>query len=297
MRAVDCSNYTGALRAEVLAAWKAAGVGLVIAQAIEPPPAYPKGVTRQQIAACAAAGLATDAYVWCWTYSDVEADIAAKLGLLEGLPIRRVWVDAEDTAAATPAAHIQAVERALAVVDAWGAERGLPKAGVYTAWWWWRDHLRCPSAGRHAVAPWWDRALWDAEYDGVADNAVGWHPFGGWSERRVKQYAGTSTLAGQGGIDLNVLSAAEADEVLAWMQRERESEPGGSRSEGPERAASQRETPGDWPWPTWYEAAVNYRGVADELGRQLAAAGAETPGTLRALAEIHRLSAPVGPAD
>jgi hypothetical protein len=30
-----------------------------------------------------------------------------------------------------------------------------------------------------------------------------------------------------------------------------------------------RETPDDWPWPTWYEAAINYKAIADHLAEQL----------------------------
>lgn len=33
-----------------------------------------------------------------------------------------------------------------------------------------------------------------------------------------------------------------------------------------------RETPPDWPWPTWYEAAVNYQAIAQTLGQKIAAA-------------------------
>jgi hypothetical protein len=32
-----------------------------------------------------------------------------------------------------------------------------------------------------------------------------------------------------------------------------------------------RETPDDWTWPTWREAAINFKAIADELGQQLAA--------------------------
>lgn len=35
-----------------------------------------------------------------------------------------------------------------------------------------------------------------------------------------------------------------------------------------------RETPGDWQWSTWREAAINYKAIADELGQQIAAAKA-----------------------
>lgn len=32
---------------------------------------------------------------------------------------------------------------------------------------------------------------------------------------------------------------------------------------------TQRETPEDWEWPTWREAAINYEAIARELGRQI----------------------------
>ena len=33
---------------------------------------------------------------------------------------------------------------------------------------------------------------------------------------------------------------------------------------------SERETPEDWTWPTWREASINYKAIADDLGQQLA---------------------------
>jgi hypothetical protein len=58
-----------------------------------------------------------------------------------------------------------------------------------------------------------DRHLWDADYDGIPEAEASWSPYGGWTERRIKQFAGTSTLAGQGGVDLNVLSLKEVAEM------------------------------------------------------------------------------------
>lgn len=47
-------------------------------------------------------------------------------------------------------------------------------------------------------------------------------------------------------------------------------------------SAPERETPDDWDWPTWYEAAVNLRSIANELGQRAEAAEAK----LRAIRDI-----------
>lgn len=209
MRAVDVSNYTSMLSQGVLDAWQNQhGVGLVIVQSLNPPLGYPPGVTRQQINACAQAGMPVDIYLWLWTNSDVSADMWNKLAVVDGLEhlIRKVWVDVEDAAPATVVARIEAARAAFAVADAWCQMHEKPPAGLYSARWYWPTYMG-------NTTEFGDRALWDADYDGDPDNEAGWQPYGGWSERRIKQYAGTSTLAGQGGVDLNVLSIAEEAEL------------------------------------------------------------------------------------
>ena len=52
MLAVDMSNFTDPLSSAAIAGFKAAGVGHVIVQAVDPPPNYPAGRTRAQIQAC-----------------------------------------------------------------------------------------------------------------------------------------------------------------------------------------------------------------------------------------------------
>jgi hypothetical protein len=247
MLAVDISNYTTPLTSAAVDGLKAAGISHVIVQAINPPPPYPSGQTRQQIQLCQAGGLTIDAYVWLWFDLDI-GDIQRKLQLLDGLSIRQLWLDVEDTASikydqATCEARVTA---ALAACDAFATTSG-QKTGVYSGRWFWADPRYLGNTTTYA-----DRELWDANYDQVPDAASDFRPYGGWQAARIKQYRGTSVLAGVANVDLNVLSVAEEQELTA--------------------ASAQRETPDDWPWPTWYEAAINYKGIADQLGAQLAAA-------------------------
>lgn len=201
MHGVDISNYTDPLSAGALASWQLLhDVGLVIVQAVDPPPGYPPGETREQLAACAAAGLATDAYLYLWTNSNVEADMRAKLALLSGLEqhIGRLWLDAEDTSAASPAARISAIRQAFAVLDGWSSAHGKPTPGLYTGRWWWMAYV-------NNTPEFANRALWTSQYDTIDDASV-FMPYGGWERCAVKQYSGTSQLAGINGVDLNVLA-------------------------------------------------------------------------------------------
>jgi hypothetical protein len=212
MLAVDVSNHQGALAASTLESWRVShDVGLLIVQAVAPAPPWPPTRTRQQIEAAALAGMATDAYLWVWTHSNVEADMRNKLALLDGLPVGRLWLDAEDTESASFAARRAAINRAFAVLDEWSASRGLPTPGLYTAWWYVGGYL---GFGRTEWTPWSSRDLWNAEYDGIADADV-FHPYCGWGAQAIKQYTASGRLPGYGGdLDVNALSAAEAARVL-----------------------------------------------------------------------------------
>src|SRR5437762_3178235 len=131
MLAVDMSNFTDPLTAAAIQGLKDAGVEHVIVQAIDPPPAYPAGRTREQVQACLDAGLSVDAYVWLWFDLDV-ADIQRKLALLDGLQIRQLWLDVEDTASINydQATCEAKVRDALAACDAYATTSGA-KTGVY----------------------------------------------------------------------------------------------------------------------------------------------------------------------
>jgi hypothetical protein len=247
--AVDISNYTSSLTSAALDGLKSEGVGHVIVQAVDPPAPFPPGQTREQIQACLDAGLTIDAYIWLWFDLD-PSDIQHKLQLLDGLKIRQLWLDVEDTAASKydQATTEQKVSAALALCDAYATSSG-EKTGVYSGRWFWVDRRYMGNCETFK-----DRELWDANYDDVADSALGFVPYGGWDHVAIKQYRGTSVLANVSGLDLNVLSVGEAGELS---------------TPSPVDPTPARETPDDWTWPTWQEAAVNYKGIADELGRQL----------------------------
>lgn len=209
MDAVDVSNYTDALTTARLTVWRDVhDVGLVIAQAVDPPPGYPPTQTRQQLQVCASAGMPVDAYVWLWFDLPLE-DIRRKLALLDGSNVRRLWLDVEDAAAGKydQAATEAKVTAALELCDAYATTSGLA-TGIYSGFWYWADADYLANTAAFAA-----RDLWDAHYDLVDDPAAGWLPYGGWTHNAIKQYRGTTSLADIGGVDLNVLSAEEADRV------------------------------------------------------------------------------------
>ncbi len=176
-------------------------IGRVIVQAVDPPRGFPPTQTRQQIETCATAGMPTDAYLYLWTRGDQRADMLSKLHLLDGLEqhVDRLWLDVEDTAAATILARLTSIRVALAVLDAWSTHHGKPRPGIYAARWHWTAYLgNTPLYG--------DRLLWAADYDDVDDPSV-FQPFGGWDKCQIKQYKGTSALAGVSGVDLDVMAS------------------------------------------------------------------------------------------
>lgn len=223
MHAVDISNYTDPLTPGALAAWQANDYGLVIVQAVAPPLGYPAGQTRTQVQACLNAGLTVDAYIWLWFDLDIE-DIHHKLALLDGQPIRRLWLDVEDQAASkydTPTCNAK-VQAALDLCGTYPVTGGKP-TGIYTGRWFWVN----PNFMANTTV-FSDRDLWDSDYNGI-ETTDGFVPYGGWQARAIKQYAGTSTLAGIGGVDLNVLSTQEAADLAqptvddaAWQARKDE---------------------------------------------------------------------------
>jgi hypothetical protein len=213
--AVDISNYTGPITSDQVDSWRSAGVGLVIVQAVDPPAAYPAGCTRQQLQMLNQAGMPAEAYVFFWFDSD-PTHVDHALSLLEGVQVRRVWLDLEDVAAKNydQSTTEAKVADALRRCDAWSQAHNLPPAGIYTGSWYWTsaDYMGNTQAFK-------DRDLWDAHYDYVADAVQGFQPYGGWAKCMVKQHIGSSVFCGVPGLDQDCLSAEYAQAVLGAPPR------------------------------------------------------------------------------
>jgi len=312
MLAVDMSNFTDPVSSADIEGLKAAGVGHVIVQAVDPPPNYPAGRTRAQIQACLDGGLTVDAYVWLWFDLDAN-DIQRKLHLIAGLNVRQIWLDVEDTASVNYSqADCEAkVTSALAACDAYPTSGG-GRTGVYSGRWFWLDRRYMGNCTTFA-----DRLLWDANYDDVADARLGYVPYGGWDRPTIKQFRGTTSVAGIGGLDLNVLSVELETQLTppASEPTDPTTQPTDPTSEptdpttqptdptseptdpttqptdptseptdpttqptdpttqptDPTTQPEDRQTPEDWQWSSWREAAIQYKAIADALGQQLAA--------------------------
>lgn len=190
----DVSNYTSELTPQALEAWKADGVGVVIVQAF--PWNYVQYQQQQrQITQCRAAGLRVEAYIYDYLAGPGWRD--ACLQGLQGSGVLKVWADEEDV---TPEAKgLQLFERIAAITGTLQAiEQAGYTSGIYTGAWWWNA-----PAYMNATTIFQHYPLWAAEYDGIADTGV-FTPFGGWDRCQMKQYAGTSVLAGVSGVDLDV---------------------------------------------------------------------------------------------
>ena len=234
----DVSNYTNAPDAR----WDALAqqIALCAPQAISPPAGYPPGVTRAQVQWSLDHKLLTVPYVWKW-WSTGTDDIKRRLDLLTPFTgqIDHLALDVEDTTSGTLAvghpmfapvippkagerlrrqppperrsqhaallplqSRVDELRDAFELCDQFPTRSGL-KTMLYSASWFWGPYM-----GSTTVFS--DRPGWGALYDGRADPGV-WTPFAGLRSLAIKQYAGTSTLAGVGNLDLNVL----ADDYLA----------------------------------------------------------------------------------
>jgi hypothetical protein len=154
--------------------------------------------------AVAAAGMPWDAYVYQYlAFGDWLPGALQTLDLAaaEGLVPRKAWLDVEDVDSGkdwSQSQRVDAVQRDLDLMDAWLTAHDRPPAGIYSADWYWRPWLG-------NTARFTDRALWAAQYDNDPDTTR-FTSFGGWSDCRIKQYAGSQP----DGTDLDSLSADEA---------------------------------------------------------------------------------------
>jgi len=190
LNCVDMSKWGGELSAGEAAAMWEMGIRNIKVGVGYPGPGGAGEWSRQQAQAFLAVNPAAtvDAYVYLYFAGDAGQQTGQAIRTLDGIPIRRWWLDAEDTD--SPALSPSDRERFL--VQCTAAMAGLP-VGIYTARWWWPSNMAdSPRFG--------DLPLWNSWYDGDPDTDG--LPYGGWAESAVEQYEGTTDVAGQS-VDLN----------------------------------------------------------------------------------------------
>ena len=190
-QAVDVSHWSGS-------GWSAGcfidnGVTHLIAGTQNPT------ITRAQLEAALAAGMTVDAYVFLYWGSDITTQVQKALETVQGYPITRLWLDAENSSAGYRSAQIlQKIQEAL---DACGST----PCGIYTAKWWWD-----PATNYSAAFS--DVPLWYARYDLTPDfndwyNGIS--DFGGWTDPTGKQYQGSNYFCGVN-VDSNIMQVGAA---------------------------------------------------------------------------------------
>ena len=185
-RWADISNYTGPLTEQGCADLKAAGFVGIISQAITGLDG--NTYTRQQLAMAQQCDLRLAGYMWCFPGAS-ELGVRYRLEMFDGFVLEFLALDLEQQGT-----HVIDVERDLALCDPYW--RG--KTWVYSGKWFFDQQ------GWSHLDLWADRPLWDSDYDGEPDVDVGFVPYGGWTQRAMKQYRGTSTIGVVDQIDLNV---------------------------------------------------------------------------------------------
>jgi hypothetical protein len=188
---VDLSNYSGRLTVEQVRALRDEGVTGAIVQALQPPPGYPPDVAAQQLAALRDSGITDLQGYVVWWFGNTPDYLGPLLAVLADGGVTTCWLDVEDTRPYPLATRIEEVRAALAYIQAHGM-----RTGIYTAHWYWTRYMG--DCTEFATLP-----LWAAQYDD--DPNLGTVAlFGGWERAQIKQYRGTTSIAGIPAVDLNV---------------------------------------------------------------------------------------------
>lgn len=191
---VDFSQWGGDLAPQTVECWKNEGVRFAIVQ-------YSSRIHQHLQTLVTSGGINLEAYVYLywntspWNQTPQDRTESA-LRLIQGFPVQRLWLDAEDT---THPYREDQLRECVALCEA----AGVP-TGIYTGSWWWRPQTNNSSAFAHLP-------LWHAEYlqSGTArpnfrPDFGAFQPYGGWTRPLIWQYQGTTMLCGHS-VDLNAL--------------------------------------------------------------------------------------------
>mgnify|MGYP001582451802 FL=1 len=145
--------------------------------------------TQAQIYALHESGLEMEGYIYLpldKPLSNFRSYLDTALFLCLDM-VDRVWLDCEEDGLDVIARIHEAVERFREF-----------KVGIYTRRNWWETYIDDPE--NFSYLP-----LWDADYDDVPD-LEDFTPYGGWTKRFGKQYAGNQPFCGTT-VDFNVFAA------------------------------------------------------------------------------------------
>ena len=147
-------------------------------------------ITQAQLVNALAAGMKLEAYVWLDWDTGMQRQVGAALDIIEGFPVRRLWLDVEQNIGVFDQSDI--IEK---IYDAVEASGNMP-CGIYTSVSKWR--ALTGNVRRFGYLP-----LWAAYYtdDDSIDNWGG--PLGDWQQAQMRQHDGDAELCGVR-VDKNV---------------------------------------------------------------------------------------------
>lgn len=196
IHALDVSEYGGLIKDSQ---WKAAydaGFRLAIVQAWGggPVPGGKNAYCAEQLAGARKAGMMTAIYLW------LPPDTTAQTHLLiqaakdaagdEYQHIKFVAMDIEGDEKLHPEAPAARLHNAISNV------KDKPVVIYSSAYMWGKVMGKSTALSQYP--------LWDARYDELPELDTNWVPYGGWIQRAMKQYQGTTSVAGIS-ADLNVV--------------------------------------------------------------------------------------------
>jgi len=199
IHALDVSAWGGEIKESQ---WKAAhdiGFRLAIAQAWGGIPGG-RGKNKhcqQQLAAAREAGMMTAIYFYLpadtTTQTHLLIPVVKEAAGTEYEYVKFVAVDIEGDQPLHP------IDPAARLKDAISHIKDKPVA-IYTSRHKWNGIVMGGVSGFEQYP------LWDARYDRLAELDTNWVPYGGWKQRAIKQYQGTTMIPGNISVDLNVVS-------------------------------------------------------------------------------------------
>ena len=159
---IDVSNYQRNLGPDFFHTWGARGYSGLIVQAVTGSDGH--SYTRQQCQAGLDNGWELNGYIWC------PSNYQSRLSLFDGFFLNELYLDVEG-----PDLTWSEIDVGFSACDDYlGGITGMyTRANMFQNW-----------IDRYSF-----RKLWEAYYSDNPDIDDGWRPFGGWTERYMRQFS------------------------------------------------------------------------------------------------------------